>query len=361
MSAARRCSAAWSTASAARSTAPGAGWALARAVDRAPPAALHAPAGERAARDRRARARRAAHARRRPARRPVRRLRRRQEHAARRDRARRERRRRRGGARRRARSRGRRVPRARAGRGGASPHGRRRRDERRAALERLRAAQVATAIAEHFRDHGKSVLLLVDSVTRFARAQREVGLAAGEPPARRGYPPSVFALLPRLLERTGQGEGLDHRDLHRARRGRRHGRADRRRGARHPRRSRRARPPARRARPLPAIDVLVVALARDAERHRQAAAAAAQRARALLAIYEEKRDLIALGAYAKAATPRIDQAIAAAPELERFLRQDATSSSPRDDVADAQDHRRPVPGTPLSAASSRVSWRRFRR
>jgi type III secretion protein N (ATPase) len=76
----------------------------------------------------------------------------------------------------------------------------------RPALERARAAYVGTAIAEHFRDQGRRVLLLVDSVTRFARALRDVGLAVGEPPARRGYPPSVFSALPRLFERSGNDE-----------------------------------------------------------------------------------------------------------------------------------------------------------
>ena len=196
-------------------------------------------------------------------------------------------------------------------------------------VERLRAAQVATAIAEHFRDLGKSVLLLVDSITRFARAQREIGLAAGEPPARRGYPPSVFTQLPRLLERSGQsergaitaiytvlveGSDLDepiadevrgildgHIVLERKLAARGH---------------------------YPAIDVLGSLSRVMSNVTAKPQQAAAQRARALLAAYEEKRDLIALGAYSKGSDARLDQAISASPELERFLRQDSSVIEP---------------------------------
>jgi ATP synthase in type III secretion protein N len=196
-------------------------------------------------------------------------------------------------------------------------------------IERLRAAQVATTIAESLRDAGKNVLLLLDSVTRVARAQREIGLAAGEPPARRGYPPSVFALLPRLLERSGQGErgaitavytvlveggDLDepvadevrgildgHIVLDRAIAARAH---------------------------YPAIDPLasisrVMDQVTTPEHVRNA-----RRVRALLAAYEEKRDLVSLGAYAPGSDARVDLAIRALPDIERWLKQDALEMTP---------------------------------
>ncbi|HMJ14864.1 MAG TPA: FliI/YscN family ATPase, partial [Polyangiaceae bacterium] len=201
------------------------------------------------------------------------------------------------------------------------------------ALERLRAAQVATAFAEHFRDQGKSVMLLLDSITRVARAQREVGLAAGEPPVRRGYPPSVFALLPRLLERSGNGaagaitavytilvEGGDmdepiadevrgildgHVVLERALAARGH---------------------------FPAIDVSVsLSRVMDSVVSREHAQAA-RKLREALALYEEKRDLIALGGYAKGSDPRVDRALLAQPAIERFLRQDADECSALEDT-----------------------------
>lgn len=190
------------------------------------------------------------------------------------------------------------------------------------ALERLRAAQVATAHAEYFRDQGQNVLLLVDSVTRVARAQREVGLAAGEPPARRGYPPSVFALLPRLLERSGQGERgsitaiyavlVEGDDLDEPI-------ADEVRGILdgHVVLTRAL---AARGR-FPAIDVPAsvsrVMGAVVSREHRTAAA----RLRELIAAHEEKRDLVSLGAYTRGSDARLDRALAALPDLERFLAQ----------------------------------------
>jgi len=196
-------------------------------------------------------------------------------------------------------------------------------------IERLRAAQVATAVAESFRDEGKNVLLLLDSVTRVARAQREIGLSAGEPPARRGYPPSVFALLPRLLERSGQGERgsitaiytvlveggdmdepvadevrgiLDgHIVLDRAIAARAH---------------------------YPAIDVTrSISRVMDQVVSPEHARAAKQ-LKSLVAAYEEKRDLVTLGAYAVGSDARVDRAIRALPEIEQLLCQEARDVAP---------------------------------
>jgi type III secretion system H+-transporting two-sector ATPase len=195
-------------------------------------------------------------------------------------------------------------------------------------LVRLKSAYVATAVAEYFRDRGRRVVLVLDSITRFARAQREAGLAVGEPPARAGFPPSVFAVLPRLLERAGNSdrgsitafytvlvEGDDmtepvadearsildgHIVLSRDLAGRGH---------------------------YPAIDVL-----RSASRVMPAVAAdahmqAAQKVRELIATYERHRDLILLGAYKRGTDARVDEALDRWPAIEAWLRQGTRETS----------------------------------
>lgn len=190
------------------------------------------------------------------------------------------------------------------------------------ALLRLKAAATATAIAEHFRDRGADVMLLVDSITRWALAQREVGLAAGEPPTTRGFPPSVFAQLPRLLERAGRSargsitgvytvlvEGDDlaepisdtcraildgHIVLSRRLASQSH---------------------------YPAIEVLesVSRVTGDVLTEEQIELAA--EVRDLLATYRDAEDLIAVGAYKSGTSPRIDRAMAVVEELRGFLKQ----------------------------------------
>ncbi|GGA27566.1 flagellar protein export ATPase FliI [Dyella nitratireducens] len=193
-------------------------------------------------------------------------------------------------------------------------------------LKRLRGAQYATAIAEWFRDRGQRVLLLMDSLTRYAQAQREIALAIGEPPATKGYPPSVFAMLPALVERAGNDaegrgsitafytvltEGDDHRHD----------------------------PIADAARAIldghivlsrdlaeaghyPAIDieasisrVMPAVVAKEQMR-------AAQRFRQIYSAYRQRQDLIAVGAYQKGSDPQVDHAIAMYPRLTRFLQQE---------------------------------------
>jgi flagellum-specific ATP synthase len=190
------------------------------------------------------------------------------------------------------------------------------------APRRILAAKTATAVAEAYRDSGKNVLLLMDSVTRFAMAQREVGLAAGEVPTTRGYPPSVFAMLPQLVERTGNSrrgsitaiytvlvEGDDTNEpISDALRGLLDGHLHL------------SRSIAARGR-YPAIDILS-SLSRLQthlvdESHRRNAA----QLRSLMATYQENEDLINIGAYIKGSNPNIDRAIELRPVIEEFLAQ----------------------------------------
>jgi len=190
------------------------------------------------------------------------------------------------------------------------------------ALVRLRAAQTATRIAEHFRDQGRSVLLLMDSLTRVAMAQREVGLSVGEPPATRGYPPSVFALLPALLERAGTAErgsitglytvlveGDDMNDPV----------ADTARSVLdgHVVLTRRLAT----AGHFPSVDVLEsVSRVSTAVTTPEQQRAAAQ-LRALLAALRGAEDLLQIGAYEPGTDPLVDRAVALRGDVDAFLRQ----------------------------------------
>ncbi|NPV72539.1 MAG: flagellar protein export ATPase FliI [Pelotomaculum sp.] len=191
------------------------------------------------------------------------------------------------------------------------------------ALVRLKGAFVACAVAEYFRDQGRDVLLMMDSITRFAMAQREVGLAIGEPPATKGYTPSVFALLPRLLERAGMSSAgsitafftvlVDGDDLNEPISDAVRGILD---GHIVLSRSLAA------SNHFPAVDVLnsVSRLMPDitTEEHR----AWAGRLRDLLAAYRQAEDLINIGAYVAGSNPRVDEAIACYQDIVAFLRQD---------------------------------------
>jgi flagellum-specific ATP synthase len=196
------------------------------------------------------------------------------------------------------------------------------------ALVRIRAAFTATAIAEYFRDQGRDVMLMMDSVTRFAMAQREVGLAIGEPPATRGYTPSVFALLPKLLERagtspTGSITGLytvlvDGDDMNEpiadAVRSIPDGHIVLTRSLAH-------------AGNYPAIDVLQSVSRLLDELVNDDLRAAGVRLRSALAAHREKEDLISIGAYKSGTDPNLDAVIAMRPQIDAFLRQDVNEHS----------------------------------
>ncbi|HET6554920.1 MAG TPA: flagellar protein export ATPase FliI [Dyella sp.] len=193
-------------------------------------------------------------------------------------------------------------------------------------LKRLRGAQYATAIAEWFRDRGQRVLLLMDSITRYAQAQREIALAIGEPPATKGFPPSVFAMLPALVERAGndaegrgsitafytvlaEGDDYRHDPIADAARAILDGHIVLSRDLAE-------------AGHYPAIDieasisrVMPAVVTREHMR-------AAQRFRQVYSAYRQQRDLIAVGAYQKGSDPQVDHAIAMWPRLRDFLQQE---------------------------------------
>ncbi|VUD56414.1 Flagellum-specific ATP synthase [Thalassocella blandensis] len=200
-----------------------------------------------------------------------------------------------------------------------------------APLMRLRAAQLSTRIAEYYRDQGKSVLLLMDSLTRFGQAQREISLAVGEPPATKGYPPSVFSKIPELVERAGNAdkgggsitafytvltEGDDLQD-----------------------------PIADSARAIldghvvlsrslaeegvyPAIDVEASISRVMPNVVKPEQLASAQKFKQLLSRYRSNKDLIAIGAYTKGSDPDIDEAIQKFPALREFVSQKMTEAAP---------------------------------
>jgi flagellum-specific ATP synthase len=190
------------------------------------------------------------------------------------------------------------------------------------ALVRIKAAFTATTVAEHFRDQGRDVMLMMDSVTRFAMAQREVGLAIGEPPATRGYTPSVFALLPKLLERSGTSRAgtitglytvlVDGDDMNEpiadAVRSILDGHVVLSRDLAH-------------AGHYPAVDVLASVSRLVGEVVDPAVRAAGNEVRRLMAAYREKADLIAIGAYQAGSDALTDAAIAAREPIDGFLRQ----------------------------------------
>ena len=192
-------------------------------------------------------------------------------------------------------------------------------------LRRMHGAMLATAIAEYFRDQGKHVLLLMDSLTRFAQAQREIGLAINEPPATKGYPPSVFAKLPQLVERAGNGdrgggsitafytvlaEGDDQNDpIADAARAILDG---------HIVLSRRLAESGQ----YPAIDIEASVSRAMNEITDVPHQRATREFKQLYSLYQQNRDLISVGAYELGSNDRIDLAIGAMPSLQEFLHQD---------------------------------------